>query len=83
MWQVAHQRLASASPLNASAAYAPVPAAAVRSKKDKASRRMTSPHLTFEPLQIADQIAHLTGIQPKFGHILMTGDNTFTERFFK
>ena len=84
LWQVAHQRLASASPLKASAAHAPVPAAAVRSKKkDKKSRRMTSPDLTFEPFQITDQIADLTGIQPELGHILMAGDNTFTERFFK
>lgn len=37
----------------------------------------------FEPFEVADQIPDLTWIQPKLGHILMAGDNAFTERFFK
>ena len=39
--------------------------------------------LFFKPLEIADQIPDLTGIQSEFGHIRVAGDNTFAERLFK
>ena len=39
--------------------------------------------LLFEPLEIADQIPDLTGIQSELGHIRVAGDNALTERFFK
>ena len=41
------------------------------------------PRLLFEPLEIADQIPDLTGIQSELGHIRVAGDNTFAERLFK
>jgi hypothetical protein len=39
--------------------------------------------LPFEPLEIADQVADLTRIQPEFWHIWMAGDDAFTECFFE
>ena len=87
MWQFAHQRLASVSPLKASAARAAVLTTDAKSRRDKV-RYITSLTsctlaLTFEPFEIADQIADLTGIQPELGHIPVSGDNAFAERFLK
>jgi hypothetical protein len=42
-----------------------------------------SDELPLEPLEVANQIADLTGVQPEFGHTWMTGDNAFAKRFFE